>query len=104
MLQTRKGFESGVNAGLSTLGIGHSSCYPIPIWFTILFNVILLLNIRECWTILNQRNWADASNKEDFESGVRMGVGSFNLMISLLPARVMRLLEFIGFGGNRVRN
>jgi hypothetical protein len=53
---------------------------------------------------LNQRNWADASNKEDFESGVRMGVGSFNLMISLLPARVMRLLEFIGFGGNRVRN
>ena len=58
---------------------------------------------RECWTILNQRNWDDASNKEDFESGVRMGVGTFNLMISMLPARVMRLLEFIGFGGNRVR-
>jgi hypothetical protein len=73
--------------------------FPIPL-FTIIFNI----NIRECWTILNQRNWADASNKEDFESGVRMGVGSFNLMISLLPARVMRLLEFIGFGGNRVRN
>jgi len=31
-----------------------------------------------------------------------MGVGTFNLMISMLPARVMRLLEFIGFGGNRV--
>lgn len=58
-------------------------------------------SFRECWTILNQRNWDDASNKEDFESGVRMGVGTFNLMISMLPARVMRLLEFIGFGGNR---
>jgi hypothetical protein len=31
-----------------------------------------------------------------------MGVGTFNLMISMLPARVMRLLEFIGFGGSRV--
>jgi hypothetical protein len=77
---------------------------PSQFSFKILFTIILTINIRECWTILNQRNWADASNKEDFESGVRMGVGSFNLMISLLPARVMRLLEFIGFGGNRVRN
>lgn len=58
-------------------------------------------SFRECWTILNQRNWDDAQNKHDFESGVRMGVGSFNLMISMLPARVMRLLEFIGFGGNK---
>lgn len=30
-----------------------------------------------------------------------MGVGTFNLMISLLPARVIRLLEFIGFSGNK---
>lgn len=37
-----------------------------------------------------------------FESGVRMGVGTFNLMISLLPARIIRLLEFIGFSGNKV--
>ena len=63
---------------------------------------LIFYKTRECWTILKQRNWTDASNKEDFESGVRMGVGSFNLMISLLPARVMKLLEFIGFGGNRV--
>lgn len=30
-----------------------------------------------------------------------MGLGTFNLMISLLPARVIRLLEFIGFSGNK---
>lgn len=30
-----------------------------------------------------------------------MGVGAFNLMISLLPGRVIRLLEFIGFSGNK---
>ena len=33
---------------------------------------------------------------------MRLGVGTFNLLISLLPARVMRLLEFIGFSGSRV--
>lgn len=32
-----------------------------------------------------------------------MGVGTFNLMISLLPGRVIKLLEFIGFSGNKVR-
>uniref|UniRef100_H3AL96 Tetratricopeptide repeat protein 39B n=1 Tax=Latimeria chalumnae TaxID=7897 RepID=H3AL96_LATCH len=36
-----------------------------------------------------------------FEGGVKLGVGSFNLMLSLLPSRVLRLLEFIGFSGNR---
>lgn len=30
-----------------------------------------------------------------------MGNGTFNLMISLLPARVIKLLEFIGFSGNK---
>uniref|UniRef100_G3N5A0 Tetratricopeptide repeat protein 39B n=1 Tax=Gasterosteus aculeatus aculeatus TaxID=481459 RepID=G3N5A0_GASAC len=36
-----------------------------------------------------------------FEGGVKLGIGSFNLMLSLLPQRVLRLLEFIGFSGNR---
>ena len=57
---------------------------------------------RECWTIMQQRQWQNDQHRKDFESGVRMGVGCFNLMISLLPARVMKLLEWIGFGGNKV--
>ncbi|XP_034413581.1 tetratricopeptide repeat protein 39B isoform X1 [Cyclopterus lumpus] len=36
-----------------------------------------------------------------FDGGVKLGVGSFNLMLSLLPHRILRLLEFIGFSGNR---
>uniref|UniRef100_A0A7N8YMW9 Tetratricopeptide repeat protein 39B n=1 Tax=Mastacembelus armatus TaxID=205130 RepID=A0A7N8YMW9_9TELE len=39
---------------------------------------------------------------QQFEGGVRLGIGSFNLMLSLLPQRILRLLEFIGFSGNRV--
>lgn len=30
-----------------------------------------------------------------------MGMGTFNLMISLLPSRIVKLLEFIGFSGNK---
>ena len=58
---------------------------------------------RECWNILQYRNWDGDIHKSDFESGVRVGVGTFNLMISCLPPRIMRLLEFIGFGGKKVR-
>ncbi|CAG7828623.1 unnamed protein product [Allacma fusca] len=56
---------------------------------------------KECWHILKHRNWGDSKHKSHFESGVRMGVGAYNLMISMLPARIMKLLEFIGFSGNR---
>lgn len=59
---------------------------------------------RECNYILNKRNWEVDSSKGHFESGVRMGMGTFNLMISLLPGRIIKLLEFIGFSGNKVRH
>ncbi|KAM8773453.1 tetratricopeptide repeat protein 39B-like [Acanthopagrus schlegelii] len=36
-----------------------------------------------------------------FVGGVNMGIGSFNLMLSLLPSRVLRLMEFLGFSGDR---
>ena len=37
----------------------------------------------------------------NFATGIRMGMGTFNLFLSLLPARVMKLLEFVGFSGER---
>ncbi|XP_063219648.1 tetratricopeptide repeat protein 39B-like [Bacillus rossius redtenbacheri] len=56
---------------------------------------------KECMNILNTRKWQHENHKIHFESGVRMGIGAFNLMISLLPGRVIKLLEFIGFSGSR---
>lgn len=50
-----------------------------------------------------KRLWDNNMTKEHFESGVKMGIGTFNLMISLLPAKVIKLLEFLGFSGNKVR-
>ncbi|GAB1864826.1 Tetratricopeptide repeat protein 39B [Camponotus japonicus] len=60
------------------------------------------LSYKECMTILNNRKWGNDIHKVHFESGVRMGIGTFNLMISLLPARIIKLLEFIGFSGDKV--
>lgn len=58
-------------------------------------------SFKECSNILAGRSWTSDTSKVHFESGVRMGMGTFNLMISLLPARVIKLLEFIGFSGNK---
>ncbi|XP_048826477.1 LOW QUALITY PROTEIN: tetratricopeptide repeat protein 39B [Brienomyrus brachyistius] len=58
---------------------------------------------KECQHVLNMTQYV-ASNSDafhQFEGGVKLGIGSFNLMLSLLPARILRLLEFIGFSGNR---
>lgn len=73
--------------------------------------------------MLNHRQWNNDRHKEHFESGVRLGAGSFNLvikfqfvscfgimkkchftlqLISMLPQRILKLLEFIGFSGSRV--
>lgn len=56
---------------------------------------------KECNYILESRNWSTETHKVHFESGVRSGIGAFNLMISLLPSRVIKLLEFIGFSGSK---
>ncbi|CAG9864886.1 unnamed protein product [Phyllotreta striolata] len=56
---------------------------------------------KDCHQILLNRNWEKDPTKEHFEGGVRVGIGVFNLMISMLPSRVIRLLEFIGFSGNK---
>lgn len=67
------------------------------------------IKIRNCYNcykicdeILKKRQcWESDDSKLHFESGVKMGIGTFNLMISMLPQRVIKLLEFIGFSGNK---
>ncbi|KAM5330104.1 tetratricopeptide repeat protein 39B isoform 1-T1 [Glossophaga mutica] len=58
---------------------------------------------KECLSLLHiiQKNKAEQHFFYEFEGGVKLGIGAFNLMLSLLPARIIRLLEFIGFSGNR---
>ncbi|PAA62643.1 hypothetical protein BOX15_Mlig002017g3 [Macrostomum lignano] len=56
---------------------------------------------KECWRLLHKRRWLNAELRLHFESGARIGEGAFNLLLSLLPPRLLRLLEFVGFSGDR---
>ncbi|KAH7638360.1 tetratricopeptide repeat protein 39b-like protein [Dermatophagoides farinae] len=57
---------------------------------------------KECFYILNNRTeWSSEYSRLHFESGVRLGIGTFNLMISHMPSKVLKLLEFVGFSGDR---
>lgn len=38
---------------------------------------------------------------EHFIQSIYLGMGSFNLILSTIPSRLLRLFEFMGFGGNR---
>uniref|UniRef100_A0A3Q0RRB6 Tetratricopeptide repeat domain 39B n=1 Tax=Amphilophus citrinellus TaxID=61819 RepID=A0A3Q0RRB6_AMPCI len=60
---------------------------------------------RDCQNVLNvtQDLASQSDSFRQFEGGVKLGIGSFNLMLSLLPQRILRLLEFIGFSGNRLQ-
>lgn len=57
---------------------------------------------KECLYILESRNnWSSSAARVHFESGVRMGYGIFNLLMSYLPRRVLKFLEYVGFSGSR---
>lgn len=57
---------------------------------------------RECDRILKQRKkWSNDRMKRHFESGVLLGLGMFDMAISLFPSKLIKLLELAGFSGNR---
>lgn len=56
---------------------------------------------KECAKIIEKKQWDTPKSKMHFQSGVRLGIATFNLMISLLPPKIISLLEFVGFSGNQ---
>ncbi|XP_015212258.1 tetratricopeptide repeat protein 39A isoform X1 [Lepisosteus oculatus] len=56
---------------------------------------------KELHTILQSSNYTQGENHSHFEAGAKLGVGAFNLTLSMLPTRILRLLEFVGFSGNK---
>ncbi|XP_042317244.1 tetratricopeptide repeat protein 39A isoform X1 [Sceloporus undulatus] len=56
---------------------------------------------RELDSLIHSPNYVKGENHAHFEGGVKLGVGAFNLTLSMLPTRIVRLLEFVGFSGNK---
>ncbi|KOB70552.1 putative TPR repeat-containing protein C9orf52, partial [Operophtera brumata] len=57
---------------------------------------------QSCWDIKEVKKWDSNDSRVHFKSGVRLGTATFNLMISLLPPKLIALLEFVGFSGNKL--
>lgn len=59
-------------------------------------------SFRECYNILqNKISWDSKIARMHFESGTRLGIGSFDLIISFFPTKLAKLLEYIGFNSDR---
>uniref|UniRef100_A0A4W3IZU0 Tetratricopeptide repeat domain 39A n=1 Tax=Callorhinchus milii TaxID=7868 RepID=A0A4W3IZU0_CALMI len=56
---------------------------------------------KELLHIVQSSNYIRGEYHRHFEGGVKLGIGAFNLTISMLPTRILRLLEFVGFSGNK---
>ncbi|KAK2519801.1 hypothetical protein Q9233_011823 [Columba guinea] len=56
---------------------------------------------RELDSLIQSPHYVKGENHLHFEGGVKLGVGAFNLTLSMFPARILRLLEFVGFSGNK---
>ncbi|KPP69247.1 hypothetical protein Z043_112009, partial [Scleropages formosus] len=57
---------------------------------------------KELHAVLLSSTCVHGDSHGHFEGGVKLGVGAFNLMLSMLPSRILKLLEFVGFSGNKV--
>ena len=59
---------------------------------------------RDLAQALKVREWSDTDpiRKREFEGSVFFTSGIFNVMMSLLPPRVIKMAEVVGFHGDRV--
>uniref|UniRef100_A0A8C5VBM0 Tetratricopeptide repeat domain 39A n=1 Tax=Microcebus murinus TaxID=30608 RepID=A0A8C5VBM0_MICMU len=56
---------------------------------------------KELDSLVQSSQYCKGENHRHFEGGVKLGVGAFNLTLSMLPTRILRLLEFVGFSGDK---
>ncbi|CAO2588463.1 Tetratricopeptide repeat protein 39A [Lemmus lemmus] len=56
---------------------------------------------KELDSLVQSSQYYKGESHSHFEGGVKLGVGAFNLTLSMLPTRILRLLEFVGFSGNK---
>jgi len=95
-----------VYADLMVITAGCSAGKDLSSWVGIL-NGAYCINVahncyQNCFSILqNKTNWSSKMAKEHFESGVRLAIGCFDLMVSFVPSRFVKLVELAGFSGDR---
>ena len=68
------------------------------------------LSIRESYKIMEQcekigklKKWDCPKLQKEFENGTKFGLGVYMLYLSVLPSKILTILEWIGFKGDRDR-
>ncbi|KAI9269105.1 hypothetical protein BDA99DRAFT_503588 [Phascolomyces articulosus] len=90
----------------------HAEAYLLKAMICIIHDESLVSFLREglhvrqsymAYTVLEK--FVETTNEpldDHFTSGVKFGMGCFNLMLSMLPKTAMKLVQFIGFNGQRL--
>ncbi|KAI8051415.1 uncharacterized protein B0P05DRAFT_518625 [Gilbertella persicaria] len=89
----------------------HAEAYLLKALLGILHDESVMSFLRESLNIRSSYNTymilekyvneADQPLDEHFTSGVALGVGCFSLILSMLPASVIKVAEFVGFSSDR---
>ncbi|XP_060619571.2 tetratricopeptide repeat protein 39A [Anolis sagrei] len=56
---------------------------------------------RELNSFIQPNQLPRSSSRVHLEGGIALGIGAFNLTLSLFPPRILKLLEFAGFSGDK---
>ncbi|XP_048377720.1 tetratricopeptide repeat protein 39A isoform X2 [Stegostoma tigrinum] len=56
---------------------------------------------KELHNFLQSSLFIKGPNHSHLEGGISLGIGAFNLTLSLFPTRILKLLEFAGFSGDK---
>ncbi|XP_077591225.1 tetratricopeptide repeat protein 39A [Stigmatopora nigra] len=56
---------------------------------------------KDLHSYVNSQNCFKGPNHTHLEGGISFGIGAFNLTLSLFPPRILKVLEFAGFSGDK---
>ncbi|GAB6020577.1 Tetratricopeptide repeat protein 39B [Chamberlinius hualienensis] len=59
-------------------------------------------SFRLCRQIMNNRKWENSELKLFFMQVTNFGHGIYNVLLAMIPNRILRILEFMGFTGDKV--
>uniref|UniRef100_A0A3Q4B5I8 Tetratricopeptide repeat domain 39A n=1 Tax=Mola mola TaxID=94237 RepID=A0A3Q4B5I8_MOLML len=62
---------------------------------------ICILSPRELHSLIKSHSCLKGPSHKHFEGGISFGMGAFNLTLSLFPPRILKVLEFAGFSGDK---
>ena len=68
------------------------------------YNIIIIHKTIADHLKAKSRSWKSEILKKEFESGAKFGLGVYQLYLSILPPKVLKILEWVGFKRGLIKN